>query len=98
MWPPSEVCSTCLSDDLAWTDVPGDGTIWSVAEYHRAYDPRSAPLVPYQCILVELDRGPRMISRFVSVSAAKARPGQRVKAVHAELGTGRSAPCFTEAG
>ena len=97
-WPPSERCPTCLSDEVSWADVPGDGTIWSAAEYHYAYDRGFAPELPYECILVDLDCGPRMISRFVPTSKAKAAPGQRVVAVHAELRPGRSLPCFTDGG
>jgi uncharacterized OB-fold protein len=90
------LCPACLSVDVSWREVSGDGTVWSVAEYHRAYSQRYAAEVPYQCILVELDCGPRMISRFVSESDAKAYPGQRVRAVRAELSSGRSIPCFEE--
>ena len=102
LWPPSEICPTCWSSGIEWADLPGDGTVWSVAEYHHAYDAASAAEVPYQCILVELDCGPRMISRYVSAPSTPAshvptRPGQRVKAVRADLPTAGQVPCFADA-
>jgi uncharacterized OB-fold protein len=97
LWPPAELCPACWSSEVVWQDRPGDGTVWSVAEYHHAYDEPSAAEVPYQCILVELDCGPRMISRFASATNASARPGQRVKAVRATLPTAGAVPCFADA-
>src|SRR4051794_26471889 len=64
-WPPAEVCPECLAGDIGWRSVEGTGTVWSVAVYHHAYTAAAAAAVPYQCVLVELDCGPRMISRFV---------------------------------
>jgi uncharacterized OB-fold protein len=96
-WPPSDVCPECLSDAVEWDEVDGRGTVWSVAVYHRAYTPALADEVPYQCILVELDCGPRMISRFASKGAARAVPGQRVIATRAKLNESRPPmPCFQE--
>jgi uncharacterized OB-fold protein len=96
-WPPSDVCPECLSDDVTWDEVDGRGTIWSDAVYQRAYTPSLADQIPYQCILVELDCGPRMISRFVSNGGARAVPGQRVVATRAALAVGAPmVPCFEE--
>ena len=96
-WPPSDVCPECLSDAVVWDDVDGRGTVWSDAVYHRAYTAALADEVPYQCILVELDCGPRMISRFVPNHGGSAVPGQRVVATRAELtAAGPMVPCFQE--
>jgi uncharacterized OB-fold protein len=91
------VCPDCLADDVGWDEVDGHGTVWSEAVYHRAYTPESTNEIPYQCILVELDCGPRMISRFVSHGGAETVPGQRVIATRAQLSPGRPmVPCFEE--
>jgi uncharacterized OB-fold protein len=96
-WPPSEVCPECLADSVGWGEVDGHGTVWSDAVYHRAYTPELTGAVPYQCILVELDCGPRLISRFVSAYGGRAAPGQRVVATRAELVRGGPMmPCFQE--
>jgi uncharacterized OB-fold protein len=96
-WPPSEVCPECLSDAVVWDEVDGRGTVWSDAVYHRAYTAGRADEVPYQCVLVELDCGPRMISRFVSMGGGNAVPGQRVVATRARLAEARPMiPCFQE--
>ena len=96
-WPPSEVCPDCLSDAVGWDEVDGRGTVWSVAVYHRAYTAALEAQVPYECVLVELDCGPRMISRFVSTGGGNAVPGQRVIATRAQLAGDRPmVPCFRE--
>ena len=96
-WPPAEVCPECLSAAVVWDEVDGRGTVWSGAVYHRGYTEALADAVPYQCILVELDSGPRMISRFVSREGGAAVPGQRVVATRAELTAARPMmPCFEE--
>ena len=95
-WPPADVCPECLAGTIDWRSVDGAGTVWSVAVYHHAYTAATAAAVPYQCILVELDCGPRMISRFVPSDAAAA-PGQRVVATRAAMvPDGPMVPCFQE--
>ena len=95
-WPPADVCPECLAGEIDWRSVDGAGTVWSVAVYHHAYTAATAAAVPYQCILVELDCGPRMISRFVP-SGAAAAPGQRVVATRAAMvPDGPMVPCFQE--
>ena len=33
--PPKPLCDRCLSDDLAFEDVSGDGTVWSFTVMHQ---------------------------------------------------------------
>ena len=56
------------------------GTLWSFAEYHRAFDPAFADDLPYTVALVELDDGPRMYGRLLGDPSTFA-VGARVHAV-----------------
>ena len=59
-WPPGPVCPECGAREATWTEVRPTGTLWSVAEYHRAFAPEFAGDLPYTVGLIELDDGPRM--------------------------------------
>ena len=59
-WPPGPVCPECGSREAMWADIRASGTLWSFAEYHRAFSPAFASDLPYTVGLVELDDGPRM--------------------------------------
>lgn len=54
-FPPGPFCPQCLSEDAAWTELAGEGTVWSYAVYHRAFHPSLAADIPYTVALVELD-------------------------------------------
>jgi uncharacterized OB-fold protein len=75
-WPPAPICPECLTPGGTWTRLTGDGTVWSVAVYHRAFHPGLHDEVPYRVGLVELDEGPRLIARL----AEDVGPGHRVRA------------------
>lgn len=60
-YPPSPVCSRCLSDDYTWVEVSGKGKIVSWAIFHRKY--LDLP-VPYIVISVALDEGPMLIGNI----------------------------------
>ena len=94
LWPPAELCPGCLSSDIQWSEVKGDGVVWGVARYEHPFTSALADEVPYQCVLVDLDCGPHLIAFFVGDgSNERARPGQRVGAVRVKTGD-YSLPCF----
>lgn len=78
-WPPGPLCNECSSDQTAWTEVRPEGTLWSVATYHRALDPRFKDEIPYSVGLIELDEGPRMYGRMQG-DPARFVPGTHVHA------------------
>lgn len=80
-WPPAPLCPECLADGGAWEALSGRGTVWSVAVYEHAYQAAFRAEVPYACSLVELDEGPRLVTRLVGIDPAEAGPGLRVQAV-----------------
>ena len=76
-WPAAGVCPECLCRSATWTEVDGTGTLWSYVVYHRAYASAGIPPVPYNVALVELDCGPRLLTRLAETGPG-VEPGARV--------------------
>ncbi len=78
---PREVAPTTGANDLEWVEPKGTGTIYSFTIVNR----RAEQGGPYNVILVDLDEGPRMMSRLEGVAPDAVKIGQRVKARISEL-------------
>jgi hypothetical protein len=59
-------CRACGSDALEHRPASGRGRVHSFSVVHRAPGPEFASDTPYAVILVELQEGPRMISRMTN--------------------------------
>jgi uncharacterized OB-fold protein len=57
-WIPHPACRSCLSEDLVWTPVSGDATLYSFTVVHRGPGAFSLE-VPYVIAMGELVEGPR---------------------------------------
>ncbi len=73
---PREVAPGTGANDLEWVEPKGTGTIYSFTIVNR----RAEQGGPYNVILVDLDEGPRMMSRLEGVAPEGVKIGQRVKA------------------
>jgi uncharacterized protein len=94
LWPPAGVCPECLGTRIEWTTAPGIGTVWSVAMYEFGFTRELAGRVPYACVLVELDAGPRLVSALVGMAPERITPGLRVTATRTANAAGVRLPCF----
>ncbi len=76
-WPPRTVCPECLSDDLAWVDLPNKGRIyaWSMQEHGLPLG-FTGPIV---FVLVDLEEGTRIFSRLLDVSPEQVQVGDPVE-------------------
>ena len=81
-------CTNCLSDQLAWFDVSGRGTIYTFTVGRQATHPAFVDEVPQLLGVVELEEGVRMTTTFVEVAAEELSIGMAVEAVfdHGEDG------------
>lgn len=61
-YPPAPGCSECLSTDLQWKPISGEGRIISWTIFERQYLP--AYPAPYNVIAVRLAEGPVVISNL----------------------------------
>ena len=64
---PRPLCPSCMSDDLAWTEVSGRGEVHAFAIPHRHPNRAFGESVPFVVALVELEEGVRMMSNLVEV-------------------------------
>ncbi|HVB01252.1 MAG TPA: OB-fold domain-containing protein [Acidimicrobiales bacterium] len=91
-FPPSKFCPQCWSDSVVWKPVRGTGTILTYVTFRRLYDPSFADLLPYSTAVIELDEGPRLLSRVTGTLEASV--GARVEVVFEELDDETTLPLF----
>ena len=76
---PRRLCPVCGAPEPGWTESGGRGTIFSFSEVHTSFfGPDWREELPYTVILVDLDEGPRMLSRLIGDDRAKVAIGARV--------------------
>lgn len=73
---PREVCPHCGSIDLSFVDAQGGGTVYAVTTVRRKAEAGGDLNVS----LIDLDEGPRLMSRVANLPPDQVRIGQRVKA------------------
>ncbi len=95
-FPPSPFCPRCWSGSVLWSPVSGTGIIHSFVIFRRLYDPSFSDLLPYSVALVELDEGPRLLSRITG--PIEACVGARVEVVYEELDDETTLPLFRVTG
>lgn len=61
---PRPFCPTCWSDDVAWKEASGRGTLYTYSIVHVNDLPPFAERVPYVAAVVELDEGPRVMTNI----------------------------------
>lgn len=70
---PRPFCPSCMSRDVAWLPVSGNGTIYSFTLVRQKGAISSAP------VFVTLDEGPTILSALVDCDHSKLTIGQRVR-------------------
>jgi uncharacterized protein len=73
---PREVCPHCGGIDLKWVEAQGGGTVYAVTTVRRKAEAGGDLNVS----LIDLDDGPRLMSRVTNLPPDQVRIGQRVKA------------------
>lgn len=63
------------ADDLEWVEASGSGTVYSTTLVRSR-----PPAEPHNVVLVELDEGPRMMSRVEGLEPGEVVIGMRVRA------------------
>ncbi len=64
-FPPAVSCAYCSSMNVEWVKLSGKGKVYTWNVFHRAFHPSFANDLPYACVVVELEEGPRIISSLV---------------------------------
>ena len=73
---PREVCPHCGSDQLQFVPAQGTGTVYAVTTVRRKPEAGGDLNVS----LIDLDEGPRLMSRVANRAPDQVRIGQRVRA------------------
>jgi uncharacterized protein len=90
---PRLACPRCSGRALRWLDASGRGTVYShTTVFTSFYGPDWESEIPYAVLLVDLEEGPRMLSRLVGEDDMLGTGA----AVHVEFWDigGRRYPCF----
>lgn len=66
---PRPFCPHCWSDEVEWVEAGGGATLYAHSVVYRNDLPPFGPQVPYIAAVVDLDEGPRMMTRIVDCEA-----------------------------
>jgi uncharacterized OB-fold protein len=91
---PRIACPHCASLRLGWVRSLGRGRIFSLTRVHVSFQGDAwRSQLPYIVILVDLDEGPRMISRLIGADREEAVSGDGVEVVFPQV-DGQRLPFF----
>src|SRR5690625_5225040 len=61
---PRSMCSACWSQEWEWTPAQGRGSVWTFTTVHIPGHAAWSGETPYTIALVELEEGPRVMTRI----------------------------------
>ena len=76
---PRPFCPHCWSDDVSWVEASGGAALYTHSTVYRNDLPPFGPQVPYIAAVVDLDEGPRMMTRIVGCEADQLKIGMRLR-------------------
>jgi hypothetical protein len=86
------LCPACGSTELSWQASSGRATVYSASQVQVAFQgPHWQSQLPYTVVLVDLDEGPRMLSRWAAGQAHRPQMGQRVRVRFVQVQQGQQA-------
>jgi uncharacterized OB-fold protein len=77
---PRNFCPSCWSDDVDWVEASGGGTLYTWSTVYQNDLPPFHEQIPYVAAIVELDEGPRMMTRIVDHEQHELAIGMRLQA------------------
>jgi uncharacterized OB-fold protein len=84
--PPRLLCASCRSPRFGWERTAGRGRIYTWTVVHQAVHPAFAGQVPYALVVVELEEGPRLVTRVRDVAPDELSLGLEVVVSFEEVG------------
>jgi hypothetical protein len=94
---PRGVCPRCLSNDLRWEPMSGQGTVHTFTIVHRGQKGFPVP-APYVLAVVELAEGPRMMTTLIDVDPAEVTVGMPVEVSFRDVSDTIALPLFRPTG
>lgn len=94
--PPYATCVNCISTDLTFEPVKGEGYIYSYTIMYHGGDKRFSQVIPYASIIVELDeaKGALLVGNLLDAPYSEAKVGRRVEVVFEKLNDDITLPQF----
>ena len=90
---PRSICPHCHGNSLSWIVASGKGTIYSYTVAHQGFG-SFAEDVPFVVAIVELEEGPRMMSRIVDALRERIGVGAEVRMTFEHVGEDMTLPYF----
>jgi uncharacterized OB-fold protein len=84
-FPPYPSCPFCGAHGGEWQRVSGKGRVFSWVVVHRSPYREYQKDTPYTVALVELDEGPRIVSRLIRIAPQAVSADMRVVAEYIEV-------------
>ena len=78
-WPASYLCPDCLSEETEYTELSGEGTLYSYVVFHKPFHPSLQEKVPYVVVEVDLEGGVRLITNIVNCKPEDLACDKKVK-------------------
>lgn len=94
VWFPMYMCPHCGGAELAWTELSGQGTVYSRTLVTDPVSAASAPEGPLLVALVQLEEGPVMMSNVIGDGAADVAIGDRVRVIFQRVSDDMTLPVF----
>jgi len=94
---PRPFCPSCWSEDVEWVEASGRGTVYAHSTVYVNDLPPFGPEVPYVAAVVELEEGPRMMTRLVDCTAEEVAIGDPVTVAFQQFDGERRMPVFRPA-
>jgi uncharacterized protein len=82
---PRPFCPSCWSDDVEWYEASGRATVYTYSTVYVNDLPPFGPQVPYVAAVVELEEGPRMMTRLVDCTKDDITLGMPVEVTYTDL-------------
>ena len=82
---PKEICARCHSTDYQWSELSGNGEIFTYTIVRRAPTPAYQADVPYVIAHVAMNEGVRMIANLVDLNPDDVTIGQPVRAIYDDV-------------
>ena len=94
---PRELCAECGSWAWQWALSSGKGEVFTFTVVGRALHPAFADSVPYAVTVVEMEEGPRVLSRVADTPPDQLEIGMRVEVDFEAVSDEISLPVFRRA-
>lgn len=94
---PKVFCPHCYSDDLEWAASSGRGTIYTFSTVTANPPSTFLDELPYTIAIVQLEEGPRFLTRLVGVDPADVRCEMPVRLAPQRIDDELTMPLFTAA-